>query len=127
MDFDFRVDPATGLGHVDIRGEVVVDDLRRLMEAAWHDPAYAAVERAVWNFAGAWTALRTENLLQFGEWFAAHKAGRGAKIIAVIAPDDVVFGVGRVFDALQHGEGWSIGLFREAEPALQWLEAQAGG
>jgi len=125
MDFSFRVDPATGLGHVEIRGEVVVDDLRRLMEAAWRDPAYTAVERSLWNFAEAWTAMRTEDLLQLGQWVTAHKAGRGAKIIAIVAPDDVVYGVGRMFDALQPGMGWTVGLFREAEPALKWLAGQA--
>ena len=125
MDFAFRVDSATGLGHVDIRGEVVLDDLRRLMEAAWLDPAYAAVERSVWNFSEAWTAMRTEDLLQLGQWVTANKAGRGAKIIAIVAPDDVVYGVGRMFDALQPGMGWTVGLFRAPGPALAWLEAQA--
>ena len=122
MDFSFRVDPATGWGQVDIRGEVVVADMRRLMEAAWRDPAYTAVERSVWNFAEAWTAMRTGDLMQLGPWIAANKAGRGAKIIAIVAPDDVVFGVGRMFDALQPGMGWKIGLFRELEPARRWLE-----
>ena len=122
MDFDFRVDPATGWGQVDIRGEVVVDDLRRLMQAAWLDPAYTAVERSVWNFADAWTKMRTEDLLQLGQWVTTNKSGRGAKIIAIVAPDDVVYGVGRMFDALQPGMGWTVGLFRELEPARRWLE-----
>jgi hypothetical protein len=122
MDFHFRVDPATGWGQVDIRGEVGVAGLRRLMDAAWNDPAYTAVERSVWNFAEAWTAMRTEDLLQLGPWIAANKAGRGAKVIAIVAPDDVVFGVGRMFDALQPGMGWTVGLFRELEPARRWLE-----
>jgi hypothetical protein len=122
MDFHFRVDLATGWGQVDIRGEVGVAGLRRLMDAAWNDPAYTAVERSVWNFAEAWTAMRTEDLLQLGPWIAANKAGRGAKVIAIVAPDDVVFGVGRMFDALQPGMGWTVGLFRELEPARRWLE-----
>jgi hypothetical protein len=122
MDFHFRVDPATGWGQVDIRGEVGVAGLRRLMDAAWNDPAYTAVERSVWNFAEAWTAMRTEDLLQLGPWIAENKAGRGAKVIAIVAPDDVVFGVGRMFDALQPGMGWTVGLFRELEPARRWLE-----
>ena len=126
MEFAFRVDPGTGRGQVDIHGEVTVEGLRRLMEAAWRDPAYAAVGRSLWNFAEAWTAMRTEDLLQLGQWVAANKAGRGAKIIAIVAPDDVVYGVGRMFDALQPGMGWTVGLFREAGPALRWLEAQAG-
>ncbi len=126
MDFAFRVDSATGFGHVDIRGEVVLDDLRRLMQAAWTDPAYAAVERSLWNFVDAWTAMRTEDLVQLGQWVSANKAGRGAKTIAIVAPDDVVFGVGRMFDALQQGMGWTVGIFREAGPATRWLEEQAG-
>lgn len=125
MEFAFRVDPATGRGEVDIRGEVEVEGLLKLLQAAWSDPAYASVERSLWNFEHAWTKMRMEDLMRLGPWIAEHKSGRGAKTIAIVAPDDVVFGVGRMFDALQTGTGWKISLFRERTAALAWLEAQA--
>lgn len=126
MDFSFTVDPGTGWGRVDIRGEVVVEDLVRLMQAAWSDPAYASVDRSLWNFEHAWTAMRMEDLMQLGPWIGANKSGRGAKTIAIVAPDDVVFGVGRMFDALQPGMGWTISLFRDHASARAWLEGRVG-
>jgi hypothetical protein len=127
MEFVYRVDPATGQGEVDIRGEVVVEDLLKLMQAAWSDPAYASVERSLWNFEHAWTAMRMEDLMQLAPWISANKAGRGAKTIAIVAPDDVVFGVGRMFNALQPGMGWTISVFRDRSAALAWLEDKAAG
>jgi hypothetical protein len=124
MEFKFSVDGGTGWGFVDISGEVAVDDLRKLLAAAWGDSAYSAVERSLWNFEKAWTAMRMEDLMQLTPWMVANKAGRGAKTIAIVAPDDVVFGVGRMFDALQDGVGWNVGVFRDRAAAQAWLEKQ---
>jgi hypothetical protein len=58
-------------------------------------------------------------------WIAANKQGRGARTIAIVAPDDVIFGVGRMFNALQPGSGWAVSVFRDRDAARAWLEAQA--
>jgi hypothetical protein len=117
MDFRFAVDPGTGWGKVTITCEVVVEDLRKLLAAAWSDPVYATIERALWNFEGAWTSMRMEDLMQLAPWISANKEDRSARTIAIVAPDDVVFGVGRMFNALQSAMSWTISVFRDEAAA----------
>jgi hypothetical protein len=40
---------------------------------------------------------------------------------AVVAPEDIAFGLARMYELLRDQEG-SIHVFREYDPALQWLE-----
>jgi hypothetical protein len=43
-----------------------------------------------------------------------------------VAADDLIFGVGRMFDALQPEFDWKIRIFRDESEAIAWLELQEG-
>lgn len=100
MDCRFAVDPRMGWGRVTISGEVALNDLARLLEAAWADPPYSKVEAAIWNVADVRTEMRLDRLLQLSAWISAAKAGRGAKSVALVASDDLAFGLSRMFQAV---------------------------
>jgi len=68
--------------------------------------------------------MRLEDLMRLTNWIATHKQGRGAKTIAIVAASDVVFGVSRMFEALQHDFGWRVRVFRDEKAATAWLRAQ---
>jgi len=44
-----------------------------------------------------------------------------ALILAIAAPDDLVFGLGRMFEMHAHSSGWEIGVFREHTEAVVWI------
>lgn len=44
--------------------------------------------------------------------------------VAIVAPQDLVFGLARMEEALASGTTWVIQVFRERTSALAWLEAR---
>lgn len=124
MDYQFTVDPQSGKGKVTISGDITPQGLAELLEAAWADPAYSRCATALWNFLEARTEMRFDDLVQLGEWIANAKHNRGAKTIAIVATNDVIFGVGRMFHAIQPESGWKVCIFRNEPDAVAWLDAQ---
>jgi len=47
--------------------------------------------------------------------------------IAIIAPQDDVFRLGRIYEALRVGSPARVGVFRDAENAEHWLRRQSVG
>jgi len=121
MDFGIAVDPVTGFGEVTVCGDVSADEFLDVFAAAWRDAAYAATERAVWNLVRAQSSMRFEDLLRITRWISANKQGRGPRKIAVVAPQDVMFGLSRMFDALKPDLAVSVGVFRSEDAARAWL------
>jgi hypothetical protein len=42
--------------------------------------------------------------------------------IAVVAPQNVSFGLARMFEVFSCGVPWRFNVFRETKPALEWLD-----
>lgn len=124
MDYTIEIDGETGWGRITVRGELRARELPALVAAAWNDPRYAAVERAIWNFLNTRAAMRVDEILRLTEWIASNQRGRGARTIAIVAAEDAVFGTGRMFGALQGESGWTVGVFRDEAAATEWLHRQ---
>lgn len=52
------------------------------------------------------------------------KKSSGSLRIAIVAPQDLVFGLARMEEALASGSSWEIQVFRERSSAVAWLEAR---
>ncbi|HSJ47840.1 MAG TPA: hypothetical protein VLA26_03245 [Gammaproteobacteria bacterium] len=124
MDYRIAVDDTSGWGKATISGEITPQGLVEMLEAAWSHPQYSRVEAAIWNFLDAHTTMRLDDLLQFNAWVATTKRDRGAKTIAIVAADDVIFGVGRMFHAVQPELGWKLCIFRDEPEAIAWLRSE---
>jgi len=125
MKFKIDIDPRTGWGDVTISGDIELQGLRELLMQAWQHPIYAKIERAKWNLLQANTSLSLDDLFEFTQWILDNKQGHGAKIIAIVASDDLMFGMSRMFHAIQNNFGWTVGVFRTEDEAVDWLEQQA--
>lgn len=121
MEYRIEVDPQTGWGLVTVSGTVGLAELRELFRAAWSDPGYGAVERARWNFLDATTEMHVDDLARLAAWIGDNKVGRGPKFAAMVAADDLIFGMGRAFDALFADYEWVVKAFRTEEQANAWL------
>lgn len=124
MEYSISVDDARGWGRTTISGEITPAGLVELLETAWSDPRYSKVDTALWNFLDAHTSMRLDDLMQFNDWIARTKRDRGARTVAIVAADDVIFGVGRMFHAVQPELGWKVSIFRNEAEAIAWLESQ---
>jgi len=124
MEYQFAVDPGSGWGRVTVSGDVALPGLAALLKAVWTDPEYSRVKTALWNFLDARTTMRLDDIMQLKSWISDAKGNRGAKTIALVAADDVIFGVGRMFHAVQPEFGWKVCIFREESEAIAWLRAQ---
>jgi hypothetical protein len=47
--------------------------------------------------------------------------------IAIIAPKDDVFWLGRLYEVLRAGSPWTVRVFRNAVDAEEWLQRQSVG
>jgi hypothetical protein len=124
--FDVAVDPGSGLGLVTISGPVTAAEMIDFMPRLWAHPQYVMVEFALWDFSGCRPLLDFSSMLKFTDFIGAEKQGRGATTVALVAPADLEFGLSRMFGSLIEHQGFTINIFRSREPAVQWLEAQAG-
>ena len=121
MNYTIEVEPDTGWGKVVVTGEITFPELRDLLAAAWADPAYTRVEKAKWNFLETETALGFDDLLQLTQWVSRNKQERGPKVVALIASNDLIFGVSRMFQTLHTDYGWNMNVFRSETEADSWL------
>jgi len=124
MNFEISIDSTTGWGYVAITGVIDMDGLRQLLIQAWQHPVYANIRCAMWNLLDADTQLSLDELFDFTQWILDNKHGQGAKVIALVASDDLMFGMSRMFHAIQNNFGWVVEVFRNEEEAQVWLQAQ---
>lgn len=121
MDYRIEVEPDTGWGKVSVTGEISSTGLRDLLAAAWNDAAYAQVDKAKWNFLETRTALDFDDMLQLTSWVGDNKQERGPKVVALIASNDLIFGMSRMFQTLYSEHGWRMNVFRSEDDANEWL------
>lgn len=124
MDYRIEVEPDTGWGKVSVTGEISSTGLRDLLAAAWGDAAYAQVAKAKWNFLDTETALSFDDMLQLTQWVTQNKQERGPKVVALIASNDLIFGVSRMFQTLYSEHGWRMNVFRSEADADDWLSQE---
>ena len=69
----------------------------------------------------ATTEMHVDDLARLAAWIGDNKVGRGPKFAAMVAADDLIFGMGRAFDALFADYEWVVKAFRTEEQANAWL------
>lgn len=122
MDLEIIIEPATGWARVEPRGDLDLDGCRRALRSAWAHPQYRTAAAALWSLAGVRADLRFDGLVQLTHWIERHGQGRGARAVALVAPDAVTFGVARMFCSLQAQSVCTLGVFRGREAAVAWLQ-----
>ncbi|HSA93874.1 MAG TPA: hypothetical protein VLE48_12750 [Terriglobales bacterium] len=125
MPIDYRIDGERRLVIATGRGTVTHEDLRNYQSAVWSNPEVAGFNeladmRAVEHFGPA----SPEQMLELASLAARMDAGGAATKFAMVAPHNVAYGLGRMFQAYRGMERESrkrVGVFRTMEEALKWL------
>lgn len=127
MEFTVDVDRHRGWGFVAVKGDLCLDDLADALARLWQDPDYAAAKSAVWDLTGSNATLRFDDVMALTQYIVRTKDRRGPTNIAIVAPRDLEFGMGRMFAALEQDSDYLVNVFRRRAEADQWLASLAAG
>ena len=86
MDYTLEFDPEQPHCTVRLTGEVTLERSKDVLIEVWNEPGYAATRTALWDFSAAGEIPDLNELLALARFIAREKRGRGASVVAFVAP-----------------------------------------
>ena len=130
MSIEYRIDRKRRLVIVTGRGTVTPDELGNYQRTVWSNPEVAGYnELADMREVEHVIAASPEQMSGLARLAATMDAGPPSSKFAIVAPQDAVYGLGRMFEAYRGLESQSkkqVAVFRSMEEALQWLGMEGG-
>ena len=123
-----RINRSLGIAIVTWRGQILDSDIEAALRAFFEDPAWEPGCHALIDVREADLAAVTSRGLRF---VAAAAAGHVRDLegkefkTAILASDDAVFGLGRMYEAYTAESPETVQVFRDLQQALSWLGAPA--
>jgi hypothetical protein len=126
MPITYRIDHDRHLVVAEGHGLVSADDLLRYQREAWSRSDVAGYDELVdMTDAGEFRDPARDSLRSLAD-LAARMDTQGATTrLAIVAPHDLAFGLGRMYEAyrgLQERSTKQVTVFRDREGAVRWLE-----
>lgn len=125
MPLSYRVDHARRLVIVVAHGSIKPDDMVRYQKKVWSSPEVAGyaelVDMTEVEMIGDASSQRMDALAQLSA--SMDQPGKAAKF-AIVAPQDEIFGLGRMYEAYREsmpGSTKRVAVFRNQEDAMAWL------
>jgi len=126
VPLDYRIDHKQRLVHVTAHGVITADALFAYQKAAWSDPAIAEYdELADMSRVEDVEAPSPSNVSALAGFSARMDASAKPTKLAIVARDDLLFGLGRMYQAyreMKPGSNKEVAVFRSMPEALAWLE-----
>ena len=127
MPLDYRIDHEQRLVRVTASGVITADTLFEYQKEAWSDPAIAGYDELVdmGGGRGREGAAAVENVSALAGFSARMDAPTKPTKLAIVAADDLLFGLGRMYQAyreMKPGSNKEVAVFRSMPDALAWLE-----
>lgn len=112
-----------GVARVVAEGEVnfqeAVDTVKKLNA----DPRFQVPTRLLWDLRAGRVNIGAEEIRQFADFVSKTRTeGRGRT--AVVAHDDMAFGMSRMYEILTEKRLVEVKIFRDSEAALRWLQEE---
>lgn len=126
MPIDYRIEHEHRLVEARGRGLVSAEDLLRYQQDAWSHAEVAGYDELV-DMTGAegFVEPTGDNLRHIAD-LAARMDPQGTKArLAIVAPQDLAFGLGRMYEAYRglHARSTKqVAVFRSRDEAARWLE-----
>jgi hypothetical protein len=126
VPLDYRIDHKQRLVHVTAHGVITADALFAYQKAAWSDPAIAEYDELA-DMSGVEDveAPSPSNVSALAGFSARMDASAKPTKLAIVARDDLLFGLGRMYQAyreMKPGSNKEVAVFRSMPEALAWLE-----
>ncbi|HET7461450.1 MAG TPA: hypothetical protein VFJ82_09375 [Longimicrobium sp.] len=121
MTITYTLDRSTGRMYTRAEGMLTLPELEAHLDVEERDRALGYAE--LFDARGARTDLSPDGVRRLVERARqAHAAGQVVGPTAIVADNDVVFGMARMYAMLGEFAHAPVEVFREVEPALAWLD-----
>jgi hypothetical protein len=126
VPLDYRIDHEQRLVRVTASGVITADTLFEYQKEAWSDPAIAEYDELA-DMSGVEDvqAPLPENVSALAGFSARMDTSAKPTKLAIVASDDLLFGLGRMYQAyreMKPGSNKEVAVFRSMPDALAWLE-----
>lgn len=121
MDYQIDIDAQTGFAHVTLSGDTRLEDFPAMLGALWSDPGYGGASHATWDFSACNILFDYSEIGKLAQFVGQNKNQRGPTTVGIVAPEDLEFGLTRIFVAMVEHMGYNLQIFREPPAARAWL------
>ncbi|HJZ49099.1 MAG TPA: hypothetical protein VKE41_18105 [Roseiflexaceae bacterium] len=125
MGIIYRIDPNQRIVFTYIEGTVTDDDIAPYVDAVWRDLAGAVFDGLIDASAVKLVAITRRGIQRSANLTTRLNRTRARYRVAIVAPQDIVYGVGRMVEVYREGTLGAVQVFRTYEEALAWLRPAA--
>jgi hypothetical protein len=126
MALDYEIDRERRLVRVTASGVITPDVLFGYQKTVWEDPGIAGFDELV-DMSGVERVevASPSNVSALAGYSAKMDGDATPTKLAIVATDDLLFGLGRMYQAyreMKPGSSKEVAVFRTMQEALSWLE-----
>ncbi len=126
MPISYRIDTERGLIHTTVTETITIDELIAHKTALLADGQFRPGLRELSDVRGVTNlALGAPEIRRLASFDADHAAELGDYRLALVVPEDAVFGMARMYQQITEAHLPGIGVFRSVEQAVEWLGLDA--
>ena len=116
-----HVDEKFGVAILKPPERILAADVKALLEEMLAHPAFRPGTPSVWDLSGVDVSrLDPRSMTGVTQFLLDSSGERGQARVAFVAPEDVAFGIARMFEVLSSVPHLDTGVFRELDEALSW-------
>ena len=130
MPIEYRIDHARRLVLAEGHGKVTDEEVFRYQREVWSRADVAGYDELI-DMSGAREIAEgpRERMRELAGLSAATDPPAGGSRFAIVAPQDLAYGIGRMYQSYRELNPRStkkVAVFRDREEALRWLSGDAG-
>lgn len=124
MSMVYEVDPTSGVIVTTARGVVTAEELEAHMRGLARNPELPRPLRELWDGRAVERfAVWGADIQRIVGGAGTADGGLGGARLAIVASQDVIYGMARMAEILSESTAVTIRAFRELEPAQRWIQA----
>lgn len=123
MSYSIRFDRITGIAYVVLQGPTDAGGMEAVLQELAVDGEFAASKR-LWDVREATGDLTSSDIERLAR-AALSQDGSNRAMVAIVASDNFVFGMSRVFEVYRQSDNVRVEVFRDIEAAERWLAEEA--
>jgi len=126
MSVSIHIEPESGVAVNTCSGVLRIDDARKDVTSLWNHPDWNG-KTAVWDYRDASFELSNSDIRQIASFVAREQPAIPPTKVAFVTPNDIDFGLSRVYEAFRKDPRTEFRVFRDIDEALEWARSPATG
>jgi hypothetical protein len=120
MSYEISIDEAADIAQVTMWGTPTFEEMIEVLAKLTAGDAFITRKR-LWDLRNATSALSSNEMERLAQAALARDKG-GASRVAIIAEEDVIYGLSRVFEVYRESSEVKVRTFRDLDEAQGWLQ-----